>query len=124
MFGNGCPQCQESKGERQVRQWLENKNIIYTYQKTFKDCKYIKVLPFDFYISKYHACIEYDGKQHFEPVDFAGRGEEWALQQFEKTQYHDKIKNQYCKNNNITLLRIPYFKNVEEELETFFIHLI
>ena len=120
LFGNGCPQCQESKGERQVRQWLEDNNIIYTYQKTFKNCKDIKVLPFDFYIPKYHACIESDGKQHFEPVDFAGRGEEWALQQFEKTQYHDKIKNQYCKNNNITLLRIPYFKNVEEELETFF----
>lgn len=119
LFGKGCPRCNESKGERQVRQWLDAHDIIYTYQKTFSDCKDLRVLPFDFYIPKYNLCIEYDGEQHFRPVDFDGNGEEWALQQFAKTTYHDEIKNQYCKNNNIHLLRIPYFKTVEEELNNF-----
>ena len=62
-------------------------------------------------------CIEYDGEQHFKPIDFSGKGEEWAFNKFSITQAHDNI-------NNIRLLRIPYFKNIESELETFFIHLI
>lgn len=119
LIGQGCPQCQESYGERIVRQWLQRNSIVYVYQHTFNDCKDQKLLPFDFYLPKYNICIEYDGQQHFEPVDFAGKGEEWALQQLLKTQKHDTIKTQYCKDNNIFLLRIPYNKNVEEELENF-----
>lgn len=124
LLGQGCPQCQESKGERQIRQWLENNNIVYLYQKTFVDCKDKYVLPFDFYIPNYNLCIEFDGKQHFEPVDFSGDGQILALKKFLIVQAHDNIKNQYCRDNNIRLLRIPYFKNIESELETFFIHLI
>ena len=123
LFGKGCPQCNESKGERQIRQWLNRYGMVYVYQKTFVDCKDLRVLPFDFYIPEYNWCIEYDGEQHFRPVVFDGNGDEWALQQFEKTTYHDSIKNKYCHEKNIHLLRIPYFKNVEEELENF-IHLI
>lgn len=119
LSGGCCPQCQESSGERIIRQWLISHNIKYISQKTFIDCKDINMLPFDFYLIDYNICIEYDGRQHFEPVDFAGEGEEWAQQQFKKTQYHDKIKNTYCENNDIPLLRIPYFKNIEEELNNF-----
>lgn len=124
LAGYSCPQCHETVGERRVRQWLEFNNFIYEYQKPFSDCIDQKVLPFDFYIPQYNLCVEYDGKQHFEPIDFANKGKEWALQQYKTRKRHDEIKTQYCKNNNIRLLRIPYFKNVEEELEKFFIHLI
>lgn len=124
LFGNGCPQCQESNGERQVRQWLELNNISYTYQKTFDNCRDIRMLPFDFYVQKYNLCIEYDGIQHFEPIDFAGIGEDWAKNKFDYLKQHDDIKNQYCKDNNIYLLRIPYYKDVKTELNNFFIHLI
>lgn len=119
LNGRGCPQCNESSGERKVRQFLEKNNIEYEYQKPFKNCKDVNVLPFDFYLSDYNICIEYDGIQHFEPVDFAGKGKEWAEKQFEYTQKHDNIKNEYCKNNNIKLLRIPYWENVEETLNNF-----
>ncbi|MGM9530581.1 zinc-ribbon domain-containing protein, partial [Intestinibacter sp.] len=119
LSGKGCPNCQESHGERHIRQWCEKNSIIYIYQKTFDGCKNIKNLPFDFYLPDYNLCIEYDGEQHFRPVDFSGKGEEWALNQFEKIRLHDEIKNQYCKKNNIHLLRIPYYKNIEEELEHF-----
>ena len=98
---------------------MDSHKIKYTPQKRFDDCKDIKPLPFDFYLSDYNTCIEYDGQQHFEPVDFSGKRENLAQQQFEKTQYHDKIKNKYCEDNNIRLLRIPYFKNIEEELNNF-----
>ena len=38
--------------------------------KRLKNCKNINFLPFDFYLSDYHCCIEFDGKQHYESSDF------------------------------------------------------
>lgn len=119
LHRNGCPKCRESSGERIIRQWLESNKIQYIYQKTFSNCKDIKILPFDFYLLEHNTCVEYDGEQHFEPVDFAGKGQQYAQEQLKKIQCHDSIKNQYCKDNNIRLLRIPYFKNIEEELNNF-----
>lgn len=114
LSGYGCPICRESKGERKIHTWLDKHNIPFIFQKKFQDCKNIRALPFDFYLPEYNLAIEYDGKQHYEPIEFFG-GEK----DFKKTQYNDNIKNEYCKNNGIKLLRIPYFKNVEEELEQF-----
>lgn len=119
LLGQGCPQCQESKGERIIRQWLEFHKIQYIYQHKFQDCKDINPLPFDFYLPEHNICIEYNGEQHYIPVDFAGKGQEWAEQQLNKTQTHDQIKSQYCEDNNIRLLVIPYYKNIEEELNNF-----
>lgn len=120
ILKNGkCPQCNESSGERQVRQWLEKYNIKYVYQMPFDACCDVKPLPFDFYLPELNICIEYDGIQHFEPVDFANKGKEWAENQLEYVRKHDKIKTDYCKNNNIKLLRIPYYANIEEELNNF-----
>lgn len=119
LCGTGCPCCRESRGEKNIRRWLESHNIKYKCQYSFVDCKDKKALPFDFYIPSFNMCIEYDGIQHFQPVDFAGKGENWAIEQFKNTQRHDEIKNMYCKNNNIHLFRIPYFKNIEEELQKF-----
>ena len=98
---------------------MQSRKIKYIFQKTFDDCADKSLLPFDFYLPEYHICIEYDGGQHFVPIGLFG-GED----KFKKQQFHDNIKTQYCKDNNIRLLRIPYFKNIEEELEKFFIHLI
>ncbi len=120
LLGHGtCPYCKETLGERNVRQWLEQNNIEYVYQHKFDDCKDTYVLPFDFFLPNFNKLIEYDGKQHFEPVDFANKGIEWAKEKFELTKHHDNIKNEYCKNNGISLLRIPYYKNIKEELNNF-----
>ena len=110
----GCPKCNESSGERQVRQWLEKNNIKYEYQKRYDDCKDINTLPFDFYLPTYNLIVEYDDKQHFEPIEYFG-----GIEAFNTRVKHDNIKNEYCKNNGISLLRIPYYKNVEEELNNF-----
>ena len=114
LFGRGCPQCHESHGERYIRQWLEKHDIEYVFQKPFKDCCDINPLPFDFYLPHYNCCIEYDHKQHYEPIEYFGGEEKFKIQ-----QKHDNIKNEYCKENGITLLRIPYYKNIEEELNNF-----
>lgn len=114
LLGNGCPKCNNSKGETQVCLWLDNHHIIYESQKKFKDCCDIKPLPFDFYLPNHNIAIEYDGEQHYRPVKYFG-----GNNAFNRTIKHDRIKNEYCKNNGISLLRIPYYKNVEEELNNF-----
>jgi len=112
IYGDtGCPVCNESKGEKAIAHYLDNKNIQYIRQKRFNDCKNILPLPFDFYIHD-KLLIEYDGKQHYEPIDFFG-GEEG----FKYIQQNDKIKNQYCLDNNIKLIRIKYNENIKDVLK-------
>lgn len=115
LYGFGCPICNLSHGEKAIKQYLEDNNIMFTPQKRFDDCRDINPLPFDFYLDESNKCIEFDGKQHFEPIDYFG-GEK----SFKVLQIHDNIKNEYCKNNNIPLLRIPYnATNLAEQLDNF-----
>jgi len=107
----GCPKCaqenSESKGERKVREFLEENNIKYS-----QEVNLFNNYRFDFYLEDLNTVIEYDGKQHFEPVDYFG-----GLEGFLKTQERDKIKTEYCLENNIRIIRIAYFEEVEEVLE-------
>lgn len=97
-----------SKGELKIIQILNENNIKYKQQKIFKDCLSDKnnFLRFDFYINNQYI-IEYDGEQHFIPISF-GSQIETKEEKFEKIKKYDKIKNDYCKKNNISLIRIPY----------------
>ena len=108
--GRRCSRCKVSKGEKTISEVLTKLNIEYEIQKTFKDCKDIKVLPFDFYLPQYNLIIEYDGEQHFAIKHAFDEDSFWI------TVVHDAIKNQYCEDNNINILRIPYweFDNIEE----------
>ena len=112
-MGSNCPICSESKGETAITLLLTRFNIKFITQKTFKECKSKNPLPFDVAIDfndKLILLIEYDGKQHYKPIDFAGKGKIHATQQLNKIKKRDKIKNQYCRDNNIPLLRIPYWE--------------
>jgi very-short-patch-repair endonuclease len=113
LSGSGCPICNESSGERKIRRYLEENNILFEQQKRFDDCRNTFELPFDFYLPKQNVLIEYDGRQHYEPVKAFG-GEE----SFEKRKENDMIKNSFAKKSGIDLIRIPYFEynNVEQIL--------
>jgi very-short-patch-repair endonuclease len=74
-------------------------------EKSFDTCRDIKVLPFDFWVTGQPVLIEYDGKHHYEPIDYFG-GEE----SFAKTQKHDRIKNAWAESNGYRLIRIPYWE--------------
>lgn len=112
LQGSGCPKCSTSRGEKIIEKWLNKNNIQYNHQKIFQDCKHIRPLPFDFYLLNYNICIEYQGKQHYEPIEYFG-----GQKPFENQVLRDNIKKQYCKEHNIILFTIPYFSNVYEELE-------
>ena len=97
-----CPKCSLNfKGEEEIRNFAKKNNIILEEQKTFEDLKDKRLLKFDFYNKEKNLCIEFDGKQHFEPI--------FGDKSFKETQEHDKLKNAYCKENNINLLRMPYW---------------
>lgn len=115
--GKRCPKCIQSKGENEVERVLKFLNIQFIRQYKFNDCKYKKRLPFDFYIPSKNTCIEYDGQQHFEEGCF-GMDED----EFKEIQLKDSLKTQYCKDNGIQLVRIPYweFDNIEKILKTTF----
>jgi very-short-patch-repair endonuclease len=102
LKGHGCPKCNQSKGELKIEKLLKENNIEFNYQHKFEKCINKRQLPFDFYLPNFNTCIEFDGKQHFEVFEKFGK------ESFERTQKHDKIKNKYCKENNIKLIRIKY----------------
>lgn len=104
-YGYSCPICSESKGEKVIRQYLEKNNIDFKQEHRFIDCRYKLPLPFDFYIPDYNLCIEFDGIQHFEAFNHFG-----GKEKLKTTKKRDKIKNNYCKENEINLLRIPYWE--------------
>lgn len=111
-----CLQCSKSRsvGELRVEKFLSSLEIEFEKQKVFPDCRDIKVLKFDFCITYYgiEALIEFDGIHHFQPVKAYG-GDNSLLDY----QRKDKIKNTYCEENSIPLLRISCFqKNRTEEL--------
>lgn len=122
--GNCCPHCSASKGEKYIENILDKNNIQYQTQYCFDDCRMQLPLPFDFAIFNNNNLIElceYQGIQHYEPIDFAGKGIEWANNLLKRNQLSDNTKRTYCKNNNIPLLEIPYweFKNTETILLDF-----
>mgnify|MGYP001026067165 CR=1 FL=1 len=106
---SGCPTCAESKGEAIIRDYLNKNKIPFEAQKTFSDCKRDRLLPFDFYIPSHNTLIEYDGEQHFQPIEFFG-GEN----AFKDQQERDVIKNEYAKSKGINLVRIPYWATKEQ----------
>ena len=111
--GSGCPKCpaRSSKGEITIKRWLEIKNIKYLPQYTFNNCRNRNILPFDFYLPDYNTCIEYNGEQHYKPIDFFG-GEK----RVKKHLFTDNIKKEYCYNNDIPLIIIKYNENINEIL--------
>lgn len=99
--------CLSSQGELKISIIFNERNINFTTQQSFDSCRYEnseRPPRFDFYVNNSYL-IEYDGQQHFYPVDYFGGDEQFIIQ-----QQRDEYKNQWCKNNNIPLIRIPYTK--------------
>jgi len=109
-FVNGFvkhPNLTKSKLDLKVRYYLNKYNICYVTEKTFDGCIDIIKLRFDFYIKHDNKewCIEADGLQHEIII------EQWGgLKGLQDRIKKDNIKNKFCKDNNINLIRIPQAK--------------
>lgn len=109
-----CPYCNSPKGETIISKILNSLGINYEYQKTFGGLRDSRLLSYDFYISTQNILIEYQGKQHYEPVDAFG-GED----QFELQQKHDKLKSDYAKEHNYNLIAVPYTEDTFSKIKKY-----
>lgn len=103
--------CCASKGEEKIAQILEEHNVEFERQKKFKDCKYKNPLPFDFYVTDKNIVIEFNGIQHYQPVDHFGGEEE-----FRTREKYDSLKKTYCENAQIGYLVIAYDEDILKKL--------
>lgn len=101
LAGRGCRKCSDSTGEKTIVKILNKNKILFEPQKTFESCRYKRKLAFDFFLPDYNTLIEFDGQTHYEDV--------YGLDVLERTQIRDKFKNNWTLENNIRLLRIPYY---------------
>lgn len=102
--------CIKSKGEEKIAQLLYENRIIFKKEFSFSDLVYKNKLKFDFAIfddaDNLKYLIEYDGEQHFH---YRESGTGWNTKEaFQEVQIRDFLKNCYCQENKIPLIRIPY----------------
>lgn len=104
LRGASCPHCQgldkQSKGEHFIEQYLLEKGISYEREYPLKNSRQ----RFDFYLPEYNIAIEYQGKQHYKYIKYFHH----TYQGFKKSKERDKRKREYCTENGILLLEIPY----------------
>jgi Zn ribbon nucleic-acid-binding protein len=111
--GNRCPKCKISFNEEKIKKFLDDKGISYIpqFRVKLKDRK--RPLFMDFFLTDLNIGIEYDGEFHYHDL--------FATDDLEKRQERDRLKDKFCKENNIKLLRIPYWEknHLEQILEEF-----
>jgi len=103
LYGLKCKKCDESTFTKKIKSILKRNNLNHLQQHKFEECKNNYQLPFDFYIPSKRTCIEFDGIQHFQPIEHFG-----GIKAYEQLKQNDKIKNDYCEENYINLIRIRY----------------
>lgn len=98
----GCPVCSSSRGEKLLYRILKNNNIDFVRQYKLGNTNY----RYDFYLPELDTLIEYDGIQHFEPVEYFG-----GMSRFLEVKANDELKNTLALTHNKKLLRVHY-KNI------------
>lgn len=114
LLGVGCPHCNSPKGERRIKIFLERNAFVFVQQKKFDDLIGMeRPLSYDFYIPDYNILIEYQGQQHYYPVNFFGGERQFCIQ-----QENDNKKRKYAKDKGMKLLEISYkdYNNIESIL--------
>ena len=109
-----CPYCNTPNGEGIINKILKSLRIKYDYQKTFDDLIDTQLLSYDFFISGQSILIEYQGIQHYEPVDYFGGESKFKLQ-----QKHDKMKSDYAKKHNYNLIAVPYTEDTFSKIKKY-----
>lgn len=108
--GNACPKCNDSVGEKILCSILDEHNIHYNTQHTIDGCVYIEKLKFDAFDVDNNIAYEYQGEQHYKPVNFGGVDDDTAKENLRINQTRDRAKKEYCIEHNIPLIEIPYWE--------------
>lgn len=111
--GSRCPNCNLSKGEKLVEDSLTQLGVKFIKQAEFPGLVRLNSLSYDFYLPDKGVVIEYQGIQHYQPVELFGGEEPFRIQQI-----NDDIKRKYAKDNNLKLVEIPYTIATNHEIDT------
>lgn len=116
LKSKGCPKCfgKQSKGELRIEQFLIAQKIEYITEYRIKE---FKNYPYDFYLPQLNTLIEYQGQQHYFPVDHFG-----GNQSFQRQIQHDNLKKQYAEEHHYNLIIIPYTDY--DKIETYLLPLL
>lgn len=114
--GERCPFCKSPKGETFISKILDSLNLNYEPQKIFKDLKDKTYLSYDFYIPSQSILIEYQGIQHYQPVDIFGGDDQFVIQ-----QKHDQMKLDYAKEHGYDLIAVPYTEDTLSKIKKYLI---
>ena len=93
---------------------LKQYDLFYEKEKSYDDLKYQGKLRYDFYIPDLNLLIEYDGEQHFRPVNFNGSDNKSLQNDFIKSRARDQQKDLYAMKNHINLMRVPFWLRESE----------
>lgn len=107
--------CLRSTGEMMIAKILKDNEIVFKREVSFSELKGTNKgnLYFDFAVykdNKLKYLIEYNGRQHYEPLEFFG-----GTERFLKQQENDKRKIQYCLERKLPLIIISYKDNITKE---------
>lgn len=108
LQGQGCPICNSSKLELEMRDFLIENKVNLECQKRFD---WLGRQSLDFYLPDYNAAIECQGEQHFKPVEHFG-----GVDRLKDTIERDKKKKILCEEHDI---KIMYFSNTQYNKEIF-----
>lgn len=110
LRGAGCPTCATSKPVQAIMKRLLQENIRVVREKTFAECVAPsgRLLRFDLYLPDYNLLVEYDGPHHFAPTIYGTMTSESAEVAFNQQLERDEIKNRFCEEHSIELIRIPH----------------
>lgn len=112
-MATGCPWCYRSRGEERISQVLDNLGLEYKQQVRFDTCRDKRPLVFDFQVGN-NVLIEYQGRQHFEPMSYKD-----SMGMFANVIKRDQIKRDWCPKNGFKLVEIPYtqYKDISNIIE-------
>lgn len=92
-----------SSGERAVKNYLDGRGMKFTTQKSFQDLRHVGLLRFDFFLDDHNIAIEYNGRQHYQPVEYFGGDAAFA-----DSVQRDNAKQEWCRSNGVDLVVVRY----------------
>ena len=121
----GCPKCKSGKNEMFIFSILKDHKIEFEWQKFIKDIVPVdNGFHVDFYFPQYNTIIEYNGRQHYEPVCFGGIDMNRAQFNLVKQQERDRYVQQFCDQQHIILIWIDGRKYINSKLKNYMIDCI
>lgn len=116
--GTRCPHCfieqNRSRGETVIADYLHRHGLEFQSEYQIRGCRNQRPLRFDFAVfrseNRIQCLIEYDGSHHSSPK-FPN-----PLENFRRTLDNDAIKNEYCREHSIPLLRINHVRTTKPEV--------